>query len=219
MRATAAVLVALAALVAASGASARDPKDPRQRHTAADTRLAKSIALAASDLAAGWKLAPPGSPAAPCSSEPDESRLVQTARIDPIFVWKDGVTKVGSEVDVFRTAHDARIDWRLSTLKLMRDCLLEALHKAVGKKGTVKATFAKALTPPKLGERALHYRVVFVVNGNVLNPIVTELVAIGVGRISVVLHTLSFRAPPAPSAVQSLGSTLAKRLVAASGGI
>jgi hypothetical protein len=219
VRATAAALVVLVALAAASGASARDPKDPQQRHTAADTRLAKSIALVASDLASGWKLMPPGSPAAPCSTEPDESHLVQTARVDPTFVWKDGVTKVGSEVDVFRTAHDALVDWRLSTVKLMRDCLLETLRKAVGKKGTVKATFAKALQAPKLGERALHYRVVFVVNGNVVNPIVTELVAVGVGRISAVLHTLSFGAPPAPSAVQSLSSTLAKRLVAASGGI
>ena len=43
--------------------------------------------------------------------EPDESALVQTAKIDPSFIWRDNLTRLGSEVDVFQTAAMARKDW------------------------------------------------------------------------------------------------------------
>jgi hypothetical protein len=36
--------------------------------------------------------------------EPDESALVQTAKIDPSFGWKDNLTRLGSQVDIFQTA-------------------------------------------------------------------------------------------------------------------
>ena len=217
MRVTALVPVVLAALVAAGAAAARDPKAPRQRHTAADTRLAKSIGLRRADFAAGWKAAPASKPAPPCSNEPDESALVQTARVDPSFVWRDGVTTVGSEVDVFGTADQARTDWRLSTLKLVRACLLETVRKAVGGAATVRVAQARALPRPRLGARSLHYRLVFLLDGN--RALVAELVAFNVGRTSVVLHTLSLDRPLPTSLLGPLGRRLANRLVAASGGI
>jgi len=219
MRGIATALVTLAALVAASGAAASDPKDPQQRHTAADTKLARSIALRGSDFAKGWTLAPPGKPAPPCSAEPDESKLVQTARLDRTFVWTDKITTAGSEVDIFRTAAQARTDWRFSTLKLMRACLLEELRKAVGKSSRVTVASARALPAPKIGERSLHYRVVFELNGNAKRPLVTELVAVNVGRISVVLHSLSVGAPLPAAAVSSFTGLLAKRLADATSGI
>jgi hypothetical protein len=216
---TAVILVVLAALVAAAGAAARDPRQPQQRHTAADTKLAKSIALRKSDLPAGWKAAPVSKPAPPCSVEPDESKLVQTAQVDPTFVWTDGVTTVGSEVDIFRTTAQARQDWRLSTLALMRACLLETVRKAVGKQGTVKVASAKALAPPKLGERSLDYRVTFVLNGSAARALVAEIVAVNVGRTSVVLHALSVGSPVPAKAVRALSGVLAKRLADATLGI
>src|SRR5690242_12185991 len=98
------VLASAATLLIAAGAAARDPKEPRQQHTRADTARARTIGLVLSDFAAGWTKEPPTKTSPPCSAEPDESNLVQTARIDPTFLWRDKITQIGSEVDTFRTA-------------------------------------------------------------------------------------------------------------------
>jgi hypothetical protein len=215
----------LATLVCATTASARDPKDPQQRHTAADTKLAKSIALKRSDLASGWTASPNDKPAPPCSTEPDESQLVQTARIDPTFVWQDGATTVGSEIDIFRTTAQAQRDWKLSTLKLMRDCLLESARKQFAKQHViVNVAAADSLATPKLGERSLHYRLLFILsrkqNGKTqVAQFVTELIGLGIGRTSVVVHASSPGQPLPSSGLVALARKLAKRLVAASGGI
>jgi hypothetical protein len=223
VRAAVAFVLVAGALVLASGAAARDPKEPQQRHTAADTRLARSIALKQADLPNGWKPRPPQKDTPSCSIEPDESTLVQTARVDPTYEWADGVTSVGSEVDIFKTTAQAERDWRLSTLALMRRCLLESARRQLApQKVTVTLLTATEMPAPKLGERALHYRLVLQLReatSKTAVPIVTELLGIGVGRISVVLHALA-RGKALPAAgVDSLASLLAKRLVAASGGI
>jgi len=209
------VALVLVALVLAGQVSARDPKDPQQRHTAADTALARSIALKRSDLAAGWTKAPADKPGPPCRAEPDESKLVQTARIDPTFVWRDRVTSVGSEVDIFRTAAQAREDWRMSTLRVAELCLLQSARTEVGKHGTVSVISATNLLPPRQGKRSFHYRLVFEVRAKRAVPFVSELIAVGSGRISVVLHLFKAGAPPAASELSPLTSLLAKRLAAA----
>ena len=81
----------LSSLVRSAAAAAVDPRAPRQQHTAADTKRAKAIVLRRSDLAAGWKLDPPAKTNPPCTAGPDESKLVQTAKADPSFTWKDGI--------------------------------------------------------------------------------------------------------------------------------
>jgi hypothetical protein len=225
VRVVATVVLVLASLAWAASASGRDPKDPQQRHTAADTKAATAIALKLSDLAAGWKAAPRDKPAPPCSTEPDESKLVQTARIDPTFVWKDGATTIGSEIDTFRTAAQAVRDWRLSTLALMGRCLLESARKQLGSRQmTVTLSSAVALAPPKLGERSLHYRLIFLLRRTQAGKtsvlqFVTELIAIGVGRTSVVLHVASPGQPLPASGLTSLAKLLAKRLEASAGAI
>ena len=214
MRAAPAIALVLAALVLAAPAAARDPKDPQQQHTAADTKLASSLALKAADLAAGWKAAPaqPNSP--PCSTEPNESKLVQTAKIDPTFIWKDGVTTLGTEVDIFKTASQAQTDWKLSTLTLFRNCLLESARGQLGKKFTVGIASAKALkAPPRLAERELHYQIVFrIVRGQTPVSIVSDVYALGKGRITVVMHSFSIREPLPSPAVKQLLQLLSGRL-------
>ncbi|HET7567108.1 MAG TPA: hypothetical protein VFJ91_03895 [Gaiellaceae bacterium] len=213
-----AALLALVALLVASSAGARDPKEPQKRTSAADVALAKSIVLVRSDFAGGWKAAPKPKPQPPCSIEPDESKLVKTAGLDPTFVWKDGFTQVGSEVDVFANAKQARLDWKLSTLRLMSVCLLESARDALGKKAKVAISSAEALPAPKLGERSLHFRIVLTGSKN-RPPIVTELIGVGIGRISVVLHAFSLATALPPSGLDALTATLAKRLAKASGAI
>jgi len=226
MRAAFSALV-LSALVLAGAAAAagptKDPKAPQQRHTAADTQLAQSIALLKADLPKGWSTQTKRPDTPPCSTEPDESTLTQTARIDPTFLWSDGVTSIGSEVDIFKTAAQAKQDWRLSTLALMRSCLLESARRQLAPQHIrVTLISATAVRAPALGERALHYRLVVGLRqakAKVTVPIVTELLGIGVGRVSVVLHALARGTVVPAQSMNVLAGLLAKRLVAASGGI
>lgn len=212
-----AVPLALLALVLAGAAAARDPKQPRSRPSAADLKLARSIVLVRSDFAAGWKLAPKPKAQPPCAAEPDESKLVKTAGLDPTFVWKDGLTQVGSEVDVFANAAQARLDWKLSTLRLIKVCLLQSARDALGKSVAVAVSSAESLPAPKVGERSLHFRIVLTATHR--PPLVTELVGVGIGRISVVLHALSVATALPAGGLDALTTTLAQRLVKASGAI
>ena len=209
----AAVLTVTALALVATAAAARDPKDPQQRHTAADTKLAKTLALKRTDLVAGWKAAKPTPNPPPCTTEPDESELVQTARIDPTFVWTDGVTTLGTQVDIFKTAAMAKTDWNLSTLELFRDCLLQAARHQLPHY-TVRVVSAKKLAPPKVSvERLLHYQLVFAItrSGRTI-PIVSDVVALGRGRETVVMHSFSVRMPLPSSAVSQVVQLLANRL-------
>lgn len=205
--------VAAALAVTAATAAGKDPRAPKQRYTVADTRLAKSLALRRADLAGGWTPAPAPVEAPPCTASPDETALVQTARIDPSFVWSDRVTTVGSEIDIFRSAREALVDWRLSTLALMRTCLLESARSGLGKGVAVSLASGKALPPPAGTERSLHYRLVFAVRTKQRTlTLVSDVIAVGRGRITVVLHTLTV-AQPLPSRILSaLTQTLIRRL-------
>jgi len=217
MRASWAIAL-LSALVLAAPAAARDPKDPQQRHTAADTKLANALALHQTDLAAGWKPAKPTPNPPPCKTEPDESNLVQTARIDPTFIWKDGITTLGTEVDIFKTAAMAKRDWALSTLSLFQSCLLQSARDQLPHY-TVRLVSAKQLPPPSVvAERSLHYRLVFdIVHGGTAVPIVSDVTALGRGRETVVMHSFSVQTALPSSAVTQLVRLLANRLGA--GGI
>jgi len=187
--------VLLGALVLAVPAGATNPRDPQQLHTAADTRLAAVIALKQADFSAGWRAEKRSSSGndAPCKSQPDESALVQTALVDRSFAYRDGVTSIGSEVDVFRSAREARLDWKLSTLSAMKDCIASALQ-TVGKTRVTVSSFTR-LPISKLSERTLYYRVKLVVHAAQPVTIVADLIAIGKGRVTTVLHTFSVALP------------------------
>jgi opacity protein-like surface antigen len=205
------------ALLAATAAAAVDPKAPQQRHTVADTRLADSLALRRADLGSGWKVDTrnPGNTA--CAAEPNESKLVQTAKVDPSFVWQDGVTTLGSEVDVYKTAAMAREDWGLSTLRLERACLIEAATSDLGGHGRVTLDSATKLPSPGLAERSLHYRLVITLHSTKTVKFVTDLVALGHGRVIVVLQALSLAKPLPAAGIEALTAKLAGRLAGGSG--
>jgi len=212
-------LVALAfATVAVVAVAAVDPKAPRQCHTQADMKRAAKLTLRRTDLAAGWTLDPPAKPGPYCTAGPDESNLVQTAKVDPSFTWKDKVSNIGSEVDIFRSAREARTDWRLSTLALVRTCLLQSARAGVGKKVKVSIVSAKVLPAPKSVERSLHFRFVFSLRSTRTARLVTDVVALGRGRVTVVLHTLTVQSPLPSPVVNALVGVLRGRLNAAKPG-
>ena len=199
-------------ILAAAAWGAVDPKAPLQRHTAADMKLANSIALHKADLVAGWRVDPRAAGDSACSSEPDESKLVETAKVDPAFLWKDGVTTLGSEVDVYKTAAMARDDWDLSTLKLASRCLLEIATAGLAGHGKVTLDSAMALPRPAGADRTLHYRLVITVHAAQTVKLVTDLVALGRGRVTVVLQALSLNTPVPAAGLKALTAKLAGRL-------
>jgi hypothetical protein len=210
-----AAAILLGALVFALPAGATNPKDPQQRHTAADTRLAKSIALKRADIATGWHAdkTPSSSNDTPCKSEPDESALVQTALVDPSFTYRDGVTTIGSEVDVFRSAREARLDWNVSTLPAMRDCIASLLQ--TGAKTRVTVSSFKRLPISKLSERTLYYRITMVIHTAKPITIVADIIAIGKGRVTAVFHSFSVGIPLPSTGMMIFARLLAGRLNAA----
>jgi hypothetical protein len=213
MRASWVIVLLLAALALAGPAAARDPKDPQQRHTAADTKLANTLALHQKDLAAGWAPAKPTPNPPPCRTEPDESNLVQTARIDPTFIWKDGITTLGTEVDIFKTAAMAKRDWSLSTLKLFQSCLLQSAREQLPHLKVTLVSSQQLPRPSAIAERSLHYRLVFdITHAGKTVPIVSDVTALGRGRETVVMHSFSVRIPLPSSATTQLVQILANRL-------
>jgi hypothetical protein len=221
MRIAALIGLVLAAALAASASAARDPKLPRQQHTAADSSRANSIALKLSELGPAWSVAPRDK-IPRCSSEPDESALVQTARVDRTYVSADASAYLGTQVSIFRTAAQAGRDWRLATLKVVRDCLLERARELYARQHiAVRLLLAVAMKPPTRGDRSLHYRIVLLLSaGKRALPQVTDVVGLGLGRISVFLRATSSPAEPITGAVlRSITGLLAARLVVAAGGI
>jgi hypothetical protein len=207
-----AAAIALGALVFALPAGATNPKEPQQRHTAADTRLAKSIALKRADLATGWHADTTASSSSDvaCRSQPDESSLVQTAMVDPSFTYRDGVSSVGSQVGVFRSAREARLDWTLSTLRTTRECLAEELQTGVKTRVTV-SSFA-SLPISKLSERTLHYRFTMVIHTAKPVTVVADIIAIGKGRVTTVFHALTLEVPLPARDLTIFAGVLARRL-------
>jgi hypothetical protein len=208
-----AAAILLGALAFALPAGATDPLGPQQRHTAADTRLAKSIGLTLDDLPGDWRPAR-GSlnfDLPSCPSRPDESGLVQTARIDPSFFWRDGASNLGSEVDVFHSAREARLDWRLSTLRVLRNCVRSALESG----GTrVTASTARTLRITNLSERTVHNRLTFVMVRPKKKPItvVIDVIAVGKGRVTTVLHSFTADEPILGAGLTHFAQVVAKRL-------
>jgi hypothetical protein len=221
MRIAVLIGLVLAAVVATSASAARDPKLPRQQHIAADSSRADSIALKLSELGPAWSVAPRDKTPR-CSTEPDESALVQTARVDRTYVSADKSAFLGTQVSIFRTVAQAERDWRLATLKVVRDCLLERARELYAPQHiAVRPLLAVAMKPPTRADRSLHYRIVLLLSaGKRALPQVTDVVGLGLGRISVLLRATSTPAEPITEAdLRSITGLLAGRLVAASGGV
>ena len=147
MRLAAVGLVALTFALASAALAAADSRPPRQQYTKADTKLATQLVLRRSDFAAGWTLDPPAKPAPPCTAGPDESGFVQTAKVNPSFTYRDGITNVGSEADVFRTVFEAQKDWNASTPSLLGVCLVQSAAAGFGKNVPVKLASTRKLQP------------------------------------------------------------------------
>jgi hypothetical protein len=210
----AAVVTALAAVLGAGAAvAAVDPKDPTKRLRPADMRTARSIALRLSDLPAGWRQVK-SQPPTPCSTQPDLSRFIETADVDPTFESADGSISIDSEVELFATPATARGVWRALTLATERACANETVRKQLGKSARldVRAAPLPAVRAPR---RFALYGVLHATSQGQRVTVASELLAFGSGRTTVYL---TWYGPPGSVQrrdVQPLLALLAKRLARA----
>jgi hypothetical protein len=204
-------LVVLAVAAAFPALAFAGPKDPTKHHTAADMRLARAIALQRGDLAAGWtqEKSTSSSGDADCSAVPDESKLIETGRVDPTFDAHGGAVTLDSEVDVYATKAMALADWRSANLRLLRSCLAEVFAKTTGTQATVTASPRPV---PVHAERALAFRFELAVSGGV--PYDIDLVALGKGRTTVLLSADGPKGSYRSSLLTPLARLLAQRLAA-----
>ncbi len=114
---------------------------------------------------------------------------------------------------MFRSAREARIDWRLSTLSAMTACLASALELGAKLHVTVSAFTKVPIT--NLSERTLHYRITMVIHAAQPITFVADLVAIGKGRVSAVFHSVTLGKPLPASLTTQFARLLARRLNAA----
>jgi hypothetical protein len=207
------VLVLLALAVAAPAFAASGSKEPTKRHTAADMKLARSIALRRADFVAGWtqeKTSSSGGGNADCSAYPDESKLIETGSVDPSFDSPNGgAVTVDSEVDVYATKAMALAEWRNGKLSVLRTCFAELLTKTTGKHVVVKATVQAV---PVHAERALAFRFELKANGGL--PYDIDLIALGKGRATVLLSAAGPRGSYTGSLLPPLARLIAQRLAA-----
>jgi hypothetical protein len=200
----------LAVAAAAPAVALAGAKDPTKRHTAADMRLARSVALQRADFAAGWTQEK-GSGAAngDCSALPDESKLIETGSVDPTFASPNGgAVTVDSEVDVYATKAMALADWRVANLQLLRRCLAELFAKTSGAQVTVTAS---AVAAPARAERVRAFRFELKASGIAFD---IDLVALGKGRATVLLTVAGPRGSQRSSLVAPFARLLAQRLAA-----
>lgn len=207
-----ALLLILAAAVVAVPAALAGPKDPTKQHTAADTKTATSLALKRADFQAGWKQEKSSSNSGPdCTAQPDESKLIETADVDPTFDSPNGgAVTVDSEVTLFKTKAMALADWRTGRLALLKTCLGELLSKALGKRATV--TVAQQASVPAKAERTLGFHFEVKAKGIALT---VDLMGLGRGRTTVLLTAIGAKGSYQRAALNPLAAVLARRLAQA----
>jgi len=206
------VLLAVAAVVFPALALA-GPKDPTKRHTAADMRLARSIALRQADFAAGWTAEKSSNTSgdADCAAQPDESKLIETGSVDPTFDSPHGgAVTVDSEVDVYQTKAMALADWRTANLRGLRSCLAELFAKTTGTR--VVVTAAAVPVPVQVhAERSLGFRFELKANGHAYD---LDLIALGKGRTTLLLSADGPKGSYTRSLLTPFARLLAQRLAA-----
>ena len=203
--------IALAAVLVVPAALA-GPKDPTKRHTAADTKTANAIALKLSDFAAGWKQEKSSSNSAGpgCKAQPDESKLIETADVDPTFDSPNGAVTVDSDVSLYKTKAMLLGDWHTAQVSLFRACLAELLSKSLGKTATVAV--AKRVPVTQHAERTLGFHFEFKANGVVISA---DLIGFAKGRTEAILSAFGPKGSYKRSDLNPLAAVIARRLAGA----
>jgi hypothetical protein len=195
-------LACLAAVLAvavpvASAARGRDPHAERLRLTRADTAAAARTDLRRADLGSGWialRPAPFDASEDPCPSfDPDFSGFTITGRAHSRFQHPTGAA-IESEVDVFRSASDARQDFEAGA----KPALVRCMRTMFERNPPAGARFVSGRTAaaPGLGDRSALYRFRFELTalGRRI-PLAADFLVFQRGRTIATLFAANLRRP------------------------
>jgi hypothetical protein len=202
--------VALSALMLCATAAAASG-DPQYRPAPADQSWAESILLGANDFGGSWvslgsggAMTSTGPQAATCSA-PDESDLVVTGgSYSANFLRYDGASVTTGAV-VWQTAEQAQADWDRNLQPAIMGCLAAELQSASTKRVKVLVTGRRQIAWPPLAQRVVAYRLSLLLkattkSGNKTRKVsiraTSDFVALGSGRATAMLWTVSFNSQP-----------------------
>jgi hypothetical protein len=160
-RTTAIVLLLVCALLVSASAQAGRFRPEQERLRPVDVALAKRTTVRTSDLASGWvrqastqspdeKLDCPG-------VDLDFSRFTITGKARSKFERSGG--SIESFVEVYKSRADAAGDFRKGSRPGVLACVARFLDKEARRNGS-RVVAARSLAAPRVGERAMAYRVV-----------------------------------------------------------
>jgi hypothetical protein len=170
-------------LLVVTAAQAGKPRLEQKRLRPADMALAKRTTVRASDLSPAWTRQPATKPSNELPTCPgvdmDFSAFTITGMAGSSFELRSA--SVDSNVEVFKSRADAVGDFRKSTTAPALRCLGRWLRdEAARQQPRVRFVTSRLFSRPRLGERAVLYRIVMDVPTNA-------------GRVRVFLDVLGFQ--------------------------
>jgi hypothetical protein len=207
------VTFVLAAVLA--GAATAASGDPEKRAlNARDQAWAQRINLTLRDLPSGFVQGPAQKTdwsAFTCPGfAPDLSAFTITGEAGS-HALGNATTLLASASQVFRTAHDALSDWRLSARRGALDCFVRMLRQT--ESSTDLITSSKMRAAPRIGDRAISFRIAAMISANGRRARVwLDVVALTRGRARATLGIWGLRIPPSAGFERSLLAKLDRRL-------
>jgi hypothetical protein len=155
--------IVLFALALATTAVARDPRLEQVRLNAADSALAKRIALKPADVGTGWRktVVPDSDEPLRCPGfNPNLSRFTVTGKAKTAFTQPTGAS-IASAVEVYESRADAVGDFKAAATPAVARCMKLMLEREFGAAAVpVRVRSARVVPAPRLGDRRIAYRVV-----------------------------------------------------------
>jgi hypothetical protein len=217
------VIVLIVAPAAATAAPGGDGL-ARERHVAADTKLARSVLIQVSDLGEGWGSSPlrGKEKQITCGKRwVDESDLVETGEASSRVFTRSGqgfYVAVYSGTTVFRTEAMANASWTRAVRPGLARCLGVFYRQTVSQPGA-RATLrsAEQIGPgARIAPRTAAFRLVYTVQiQGRLVPAYVDIVLLQRGRVQTSLLTIGFGAPLNGQDRGTLATALAGRLAQA----
>jgi hypothetical protein len=197
-------------------AAAGDPE--KRAYNAADQALAKRANLTIADLPHDFVHGPSvgggDNTGLTCARfAPDLSSYTITGQAtSPSFVRANG-TSIFSASEIFRSAADARGDWRKSARRAALPCVAQMLQRQSTGSVRIRVTSSTVRRAPRVGERAISFRIAARASANGMSvPAWFDILAVGRGRGDATLAVIAFGTPPSASLERSLLAKLAARL-------
>jgi hypothetical protein len=209
-------LVMLMLMAAPASAASGGPKE---RHTAADMQLARSVLLERSDLHM-WianSSKPTGDPLT-CSQRltPVESDLVESGNAFSPFFVHGTKEAIAQSVHVYANTAQADAAWARRTLKKTVLCMQRRLEDSSTMMSWISVVKWERLDPPQLMPRAAGYRVIGDAQaGRQKAKVYLDLFLLARDRTLTMVVTTSYGKSLPKSFEQKLLRTVSKRLLAA----